>query len=153
MKKQHSKCISCGSFFLQMAAAITSTDQFDKNTGATSFEIFSIVWLDTHTNATDLRSTEQALRAIINHLIKFQNLPDCQKYVEDCSEKNRLVMIVSGQLGQRIVPSIHKFRQVISVYVYCMDKKRHEEWAYQFKKVKFLSVLTILTTFHVHCFL
>ncbi|CAF1143683.1 unnamed protein product [Rotaria sp. Silwood1] len=45
-------------------------------------------------------------------------------------------MIVSGRLGQDIVPSIHELRQVISIYVYCMDKSRHEQWARNFAKVK-----------------
>ncbi|CAF1353988.1 unnamed protein product [Rotaria sordida] len=45
-------------------------------------------------------------------------------------------MIVSGRLGREIVPSIHELRQVISIYVYCMDKKSHEQWACNFEKVK-----------------
>ncbi|CAF5071208.1 unnamed protein product, partial [Rotaria sp. Silwood1] len=45
-------------------------------------------------------------------------------------------MIVSGQLGQEIVPSIHKLQQVVSIYVYCMNKKKNEQWARTFAKVK-----------------
>ncbi|CAF4956770.1 unnamed protein product [Rotaria sp. Silwood1] len=45
-------------------------------------------------------------------------------------------MIVSGQLGREIIPSIHELQQVISIYVYCIDKKGHEQWARNFAKVK-----------------
>ncbi|CAF1334245.1 unnamed protein product [Rotaria sp. Silwood1] len=45
-------------------------------------------------------------------------------------------MIVSGRLGQAIVPSIHKVRQVISIFVYCIDKERNKQWAVNFPKVK-----------------
>ncbi|CAF3945779.1 unnamed protein product, partial [Rotaria sp. Silwood1] len=45
-------------------------------------------------------------------------------------------MIVSGRLGQEIVPSIHKLRQVISIYVYCMDKEVNRKWVDKFAKVK-----------------
>ncbi|CAF3749135.1 unnamed protein product [Rotaria sp. Silwood1] len=45
-------------------------------------------------------------------------------------------MVVSGQLGRKIVPTIHSLRQVISIYVYCFDKKRNEEWACKYAKVK-----------------
>ncbi|CAF3158929.1 unnamed protein product [Rotaria sp. Silwood2] len=45
-------------------------------------------------------------------------------------------MVVSGQLGREIVPSIHNLRQVISIYVYCFDKKRNEQWACKHAKVR-----------------
>ncbi|CAF4959412.1 unnamed protein product, partial [Rotaria sp. Silwood1] len=99
-------------------------------------EIFCLIWLDTNANATEIRDTEQRLRSIINHLKKFKDVEQCQKYIEERSQKDRLVMIVSGQLGREIVPVIHQLRQVISIYVYCFDKKRNEKWACKFAKVK-----------------
>ncbi|CAF3807343.1 unnamed protein product [Rotaria sp. Silwood1] len=45
-------------------------------------------------------------------------------------------MIVSGQSEQEIVPSIHKLQQVVSIYIYCMNKKKNEQWARTFAKVK-----------------
>ncbi|CAF1184666.1 unnamed protein product [Rotaria sordida] len=45
-------------------------------------------------------------------------------------------MIVSGQLGKEIVPSVHNFRQVMSIYVYCINKAINEQWASRFVKVK-----------------
>ncbi|CAF4287003.1 unnamed protein product, partial [Adineta steineri] len=67
---------------------------------------------------------------------KFQDVKQCQQYIEQRSENDRLVIIVSGQLGQEIIPYIHQLRQVISIYVYCMDKKSYEQWALKFSKVK-----------------
>ncbi|CAF3856931.1 unnamed protein product, partial [Rotaria sp. Silwood1] len=99
-------------------------------------EIFCLIWLDTNANATEIRDTERSLRSIINHLKKFKDVEQCQKYIKERSQKDRLVMIVSGQLGREIVPAIHKLRQVISIYVYCFDKKSNEEWACKFTKVK-----------------
>ena len=86
-------------------------------------------------NVNETRTTEQKLRSIINHLKKFQDVKQCQQYIEQTSQKDRLVLIVSGQMGQELVHSIHKLRQIISIYVYCMDKKRNEEWACKFGKV------------------
>ncbi|CAF1393546.1 unnamed protein product, partial [Rotaria sp. Silwood1] len=59
-----------------------------------------------------------------------------QKYIEQRSQNERVVMVVSGRLGQAIVPSIHKIRQIISIYVYCIDKERNKQWAVNFPKVK-----------------
>ncbi|CAF4207884.1 unnamed protein product, partial [Adineta steineri] len=67
---------------------------------------------------------------------KFQDIKQCQQYIEQTSQKDRLVFIVSGRLGLETIPYIHQLRQVISIYVYCMDKKNNEQWALKFAKVK-----------------
>lgn len=96
-------------------------------------EIFCLVWLDA--NPAETRSTEQKLRSIVNHLKKFQDVGSCQNFIEKRSKNDRLIMIVSGRLGQEIVPHIHNLRQVISIYVYCMDIERNKKWSSKFKKV------------------
>ncbi|CAF0943435.1 unnamed protein product [Rotaria sordida] len=71
-----------------------------------------------------------------DHLEKFQDVEQCWKYIEKQSPKNQLTMIVSGQLGKEIVPSIHAFQQIISIYVYCLDIEGHKPWANKFSKIK-----------------
>ncbi|CAF3874260.1 unnamed protein product [Rotaria sp. Silwood1] len=119
-----------------MAAAALPIDNFHGDVDEQSLEIFCIIWLDDNIQAKDNRDTEQKLRSIINRFKKFQDLEQCQKYIEQRSQNERVVMIVSGRLGQAIVPSIHKIRQIISIYVYCMDKERNKQWAVNFPKVK-----------------
>ncbi|CAF0738460.1 unnamed protein product [Adineta steineri] len=119
-----------------MATALLPNDDFYTNTDDKSLEIFSLIWLDATVNVKDTRDTEVKLRSIINHIKKFQDIKQCQQYIGQTSQNDRLVIIVSGQLGQEIVPHIHQLRQVISIYVYCMDKKSNEQWALKFAKVK-----------------
>jgi len=99
-------------------------------------EVFCLIWLDAVSSGRDDRDTEHQLRSIINHLKKFQDVDQCRKYIFERSMKERVLMVVSGQLGREIVPSIHHLRQVISIYVYCYDRKRNEEWVSQYTKVK-----------------
>ncbi|CAF1403772.1 unnamed protein product [Adineta steineri] len=119
-----------------MATSILSTDELHTSINDQELEKFCIVWLDDNTNTTNTRNTEQKLRSIINRLKKFQNVQQCKKYIEERSPTERLVMIVSGRLGREIVPLIQKVRQVISIYVYCMDEKGNKEWSRKFAKVK-----------------
>jgi hypothetical protein len=119
-----------------MATPLLSNDDFHTNTDDKYLEIFSLIWLDKDVDVKGTRNTEQKLRSIINHLKKFQDVQQCQQYIEQRSRSDRLLLIVSGQLGREIVPAIHKLRQVISIYVYCMDKKSNEQWASKFPKVK-----------------
>ncbi|CAF3294366.1 unnamed protein product [Rotaria socialis] len=101
-----------------------------------NFEIFSLIWLDQDVESQYIQNAENKLRSNINLIKKFLYVKKCQQYVEDLSPADRVVMIVSGGLGQQIVPSIHKLRQVISIYVYCMNKERNKRWSKYFTKVK-----------------
>ncbi|CAF1100458.1 unnamed protein product [Adineta steineri] len=119
-----------------MATALQPNDDFYTNTDDKSLEIFSLIWLDANVDVKDTRDTEVKLRSIINHIKKFQHIKQCQQYIQQTSQKDRLILIVSGRLGREIVPYIHQLRQVISIYVYCMDKKSNEQWACKFSKIK-----------------
>ncbi|CAF1126392.1 unnamed protein product [Adineta steineri] len=119
-----------------MATDVLPNNDFYTNTDDKALEMFSLIWLDANVNIKDTRNTEIKLRSIINHIKKFQDVKQCQQYIEQTSQKDRLILIVSSRLGREIVPSIYKLRQVISIYVYCMDKKNNEQWAYKFAKIK-----------------
>src|ERR1700722_4333463 len=103
-----------------MAAALTTSI----TSGGNNLETFSLVWLDASVNGSKENiEAQQRLRTSINHLKTFENSDQCEKYIRSVSKDDRIVLIVSGQLGREIVPRIHKLRQVFSIYVYCMDKK------------------------------
>ncbi|CAF1013688.1 unnamed protein product [Adineta steineri] len=119
-----------------MDSTSLSTDVSHGKSEEMHLEIFCLLWLDASSSTKEGRDTEPKLRAIINHLKKFHDTAQCQKYIHERSTKERVVMIVSGRLGREIVPSIHHLRQVISIYVYCMDKEGNEKWARNYKKIK-----------------
>ncbi|CAF5180683.1 unnamed protein product, partial [Rotaria magnacalcarata] len=57
------------------------------------------------------RNTEQQMRDIINHFRKFEDLDRCEEYIEKTSKEDRLVLIVSDELGRELVPRIHRLQQ------------------------------------------
>jgi response regulator RpfG family c-di-GMP phosphodiesterase len=126
-----------------MATAMISNDESSKNDNDDNLEIFSIIWLDSNDDIDEIQNTEQKLRAIINHFKRFQDAKECQQYIEQKPKHDRLVLIVSRQLGQEIVPFIHNLRQVSSIYVYCQDKESGEQWINNFIKVKMYSKASV----------
>ncbi|CAF3611522.1 unnamed protein product [Rotaria sp. Silwood1] len=143
----HSKLLFYLVVLIKMAQSSLPDDPSRRNSDNSHLEIFSLIWLDSNVNGSDIRNTEQQLRTIINYVKKFQDVEQCERYIVEQSENDRLVVIVSGRLGRIIVPSIHALRQVVSIYVYCMDKKGNKEWADKFSKVKAVaSELTELVT-------
>ena len=108
-------------------------------------EISCLIWLDPNANDKDSRGTESKLVSLISDFKKFTNVPQCQKYIKEQSQEDWLVMVVSGQLGQMIVPSIHHLKNIVSIYVYCMNKEKNEEWARSFAKVR-LNCKSLIST-------
>ena len=102
-----------------------------------NFETASLLWLDASANKSkENLETAHKLRSIIPHLQIFETTNDCEEYIRQSSTHDRLIIIVSGRLGQEILPQIHSYRQILSIYVYCMNKRANEEWAKHFTKIK-----------------
>ena len=101
-----------------------------------NLETFFLLWLDASVNSSSENVDAQLqLRSSIHYLRTFEDGDECENYIRSVSKHDRVVLIVSGRLGATVVPRIHSLRQLASVYVYCKDKKRNEEWANHFKKV------------------
>ncbi|CAF2156044.1 unnamed protein product [Rotaria magnacalcarata] len=116
-----------------MATANSTTSSTKKE----NYETFSLLWLDGQVNATEENKLAQRrLRSIINYLKLFENPQECRQYIKNCSEQDRIVLIISGRLSKELVPQIHELRQLSSVYIYCRRKKEYKTWAKQFPKIK-----------------
>ncbi|CAF3834511.1 unnamed protein product [Adineta steineri] len=109
-----------------------------------NLETFTLVWLDSLVNISQENiDTKVLLRNAINNLQAFDDSDKCVEYIQLVSEE-RIVLIVSGRLGREVVPRIHQLPHLIAIYVYCTDKKRNEEWANNYMKIK--DVIVDLTT-------
>ncbi|CAF2104698.1 unnamed protein product [Rotaria magnacalcarata] len=114
----------------------TSSNMHDEN-----LETYYLLWLDAEVNTSEEnRIAQQQLRSTINHVTTFEDGNLCQQYIQSISIYDRIILIVSGRLGQEVVPRIHDLRQLSSIYVYCIDKQKNEEWAKNFTKVKGVTV-------------
>ena len=117
-----------------MASTDSRNEDFETKTG--HLEIFSIIWVDALENDEEIRATEKKLRKTINHLKRFNNVKQCQQYIEKTSQNNRLILVVSGRYGRELVPVIYQLRQITSIYVYCMDRDSNLKWSRSYTKVK-----------------
>lgn len=99
-------------------------------------ETVCLIWLDASvTTSTENIATQKEFNKIIHYFKTFSNVSDCEQYIQQKTKDDRVFLIANGRLGQEITPRIHNFRQVFSIYVYCQDKERNEEWAKKFCKV------------------
>jgi hypothetical protein len=87
-----------------------------------------LIWLDNNIddNSTDCRNTITQLRRTVNAINTFTNGEECIEFLDKITD-NKACMIISGSLGQHIVPRVHNMSQVDSIFIFCGNKKRYEQ--------------------------
>ena len=102
-----------------------------------NLETFFLLWLDASVNTSREKiKIQPQFRALINQLRTFEDENECERYIRSSSTDDRIVLIVTGQLGRQLVPRIHQLRQVCSIYIFSTDRKKHSIWINQYTKVK-----------------
>lgn len=110
-----------------------------------NLEIFSLIYLDSSNDPKEIQRIEKKFRLIFNHFLRFETIESCRDYLGKTTSNDRLILITSGRLGSEFVPTIDKSRQILSIYIFCLDKPANEQWSRQYSKVKpsFSSLFTI----------
>ncbi|CAF0765907.1 unnamed protein product [Rotaria sordida] len=100
-------------------------------------ETFSLLWIRGDVNKNEKNSNnEQKLRAIINYVKIFERIDQCQQYIETMSKEDRSVLIVNDQFSRELIPTIHNFCQISSIYIYCSNENKHKQWSKTFPKIR-----------------
>ena len=71
----------------------------------------------------------------MNTINIFTDSEECLQFLKDMQDE-KSCMIISGALGQQIVPHIHDLAQVDTIFIFCGNKKYHEQWAKNWPKIK-----------------
>jgi tetratricopeptide (TPR) repeat protein len=99
-----------------------------------------LIWLDANIdedNDADCQNTITQLQHVVNNVNTFTNGDQCIEFIETIdTNNNKACMIISGSLGQQIVPRVHKMSQVDSIFIFCSNKKYHEQWTKDWAKIK-----------------
>ncbi|CAF3624815.1 unnamed protein product [Rotaria sordida] len=76
----------------------TSTEVHENN-----LETYSLVWLESAMNeANEYIEAQKRLRKLINHLKIFDDVEQCESYMRSVPKDDRIILIISDQLGQDI---------------------------------------------------
>jgi tetratricopeptide (TPR) repeat protein len=96
-----------------------------------------LIWLDSNIddNNEDCRNTVVQLRRVVNDINTFGHGEQCIQFINTIDD-NKVCIIISGSLGEHIVPQVHNLSQVDSIFIFCGNKKRHEQWTKQWSKIK-----------------
>ena len=96
-----------------------------------------LIWLDSdiNENSSECQNTIAHLRGAVNALNSFTDDGECIQFLEDIATE-KVCMIISGALGQQIMPRVDDLSQVDSIFIFCSNKTYHEAWAKNWPKIK-----------------
>ena len=102
-----------------------------------NLETLNLLWLDASLNDDeDSRAAQKEFRQLVQQFRPFTNEKDFETFLDRTTKDDRIALIVSGAMGLAQIPKIHPLRQIFAVYIYCMNKKKYEEFSRPFPKVK-----------------
>jgi len=96
-----------------------------------------LIWLNNNIddNSANYRNTINELRRTVNTINTFPDGDQCIQFLENMSN-DKACMIIPSSLGQQIVPRVHDMSQVDSIFIFSSKKKRPEQWAKDWSKIK-----------------
>ena len=96
-----------------------------------------LIWLDSNIdkNSSDCQNTITHLRGAVNAVNIFTDGDECIQFLDDMGTE-KACMIISGALGQHIMPRVHDLSQIDSIFIFCGNKAFHEEWTNNWPKIK-----------------
>jgi hypothetical protein len=102
---------------------------------------FVFVWCDasigTKNNVNDDQNTIIQLARVVNQsrqlVHTFNELNACREFI---THVDNVCLIISGTMGQELVPLIHNLEQIHSIYIFCLNKAKHDLWAVHYRKIR-----------------
>ncbi|CAF2645819.1 unnamed protein product [Rotaria sp. Silwood2] len=115
----------------------TSTATVSRRRASRMVQNFLLVWLDANIDESkkEFKNALAQLRQTVVTVMTFTDADECIQFIMEVNDE-KVFLIISGSLGQHIVPKIDALPQVDSIYIYCRNRSVHEQWAKTMSKVK-----------------
>ncbi|CAF4085708.1 unnamed protein product [Adineta steineri] len=99
-----------------------------------------LIWLDSNINENnaDCNNTIKQLKRVVNSINTFTDGKQCVEFIQTINN-NKICMIISGSLGEHIVPRVHNMSQVDTIFIFCNNQEWHKQWAKEWPKIKGVS--------------
>ncbi|CAF2964107.1 unnamed protein product [Rotaria sp. Silwood2] len=126
---------------LSGGSKILSTDIYESNWIEAFEKSFVFVWCDASIGAEnsvdDDKNTIMQLARIVNQnrqlVHTFNELHACREFI---THVDNVCLIISGSMGQELVPLVHNLDQIHSIFIFCFDREKHIEWSSPYRKVR-----------------
>lgn len=96
-----------------------------------------LIWLDINIvkDSSAYHDTTTPLQSVVHNIRTYTDSEACIEFIQTINNE-KVCLLISGSIGQYIVPRIHAMTQVDTIFVYCGDISRHKSWASAWSKIK-----------------
>jgi hypothetical protein len=128
---------SSGAGKSEQASTVLKDGNARQHTNIRRVQNVLLIWLDrkTDNSKVDCQNTFTQLRRVVNDINTYTDGDQCVEFISTITN-NKVCMIISGALGQHIVPCVHNMSQVDSIFIFCGNKEWHEQWAKEWPKIR-----------------
>ncbi|CAF3726711.1 unnamed protein product [Rotaria socialis] len=82
-----------------------------------------IIWLDAAVHETEENVTLKGLlKRLTKKLTSFDDGDLCIRYIQQLAMSEQVIFIVSGSMGNNVIPTVRDLVQVKIIYIYCKEK-------------------------------
>lgn len=94
-----------------------------------------LIWFDPSTQShDDTEKVKQQLRLINDRLSFPYDFDECLRRIESITEE-KILLITSGTKASQILPQIHSYNQIDSIFIFGPEKDLHESLLNQYQKL------------------
>jgi len=104
---------------------------------------YSLIWVDgtIDTSEESWQKKISLVQSVINDVNIFTKPDECIQFLHHINSE-KVFLITSGYLGQRLVPEVYSMPQLDAIYIFCGSEGQHKVWITEWLKVR--GVFTII---------
>ena len=95
---------------------------------------YHIIWVDEKINTHPNKVRLKRLREIDPKTKPFSCAEECVEYVKEYNNKSRtstIMLIVSGSLSRKLIPTIQDYEWVFKIFIFCTNYDEYQHLQYQ----------------------
>ena len=98
---------------------------------------FLLIWVGTNITLSDndFQHALEELRSMAYDVYIFNEVDECVDFLTDIDIQH-VSLITSGEIGQKLVPTIHSMPYLDGIYFLCDDEDQYVQWAKEWHKIK-----------------
>ncbi|CAF3621146.1 unnamed protein product [Rotaria sp. Silwood1] len=96
-----------------------------------------VIWLDSEINESHQYYSESIsqIQSIVNDVKIFTDIATCVNFLNKV-KNTKILLVTTLSLGESIVVHIHHLPQIYSIFIFCRDTTKHEQWTKNWSKIK-----------------
>lgn len=95
-----------------------------------------LLWIDPTALNEENAYLREKLTEIYPDFKIFGSAEEGQEFIDQLAGVTRIILIVSGEVGKKLVPRVHDLGHIVSIFIFCLKQAEHIEWAKNYKKVR-----------------